>query len=80
MILEKRFSIERGPFAMSVSERVVSLDWTRIKGELDEHGCAPTGAILSPEECTVLTESYEAEAPLSQSRGDGQARLRTRGV
>ena len=62
MILEKRFSIERSPFAMPVSERVVSLDWTRIKGELDEHGCASAGAILSPEECAVLTESYEAEA------------------
>lgn len=59
---ENRTPISQGSFAMSVSERVASLDWPRIKLDLNERGCATTGTILAPEECTALAGNYEAEA------------------
>ena len=38
------------------------LDWKRIARELDEHGCATTGALLPVETCAQLIGSYEDDA------------------
>src|SRR5919197_4433407 len=51
----------------TIAERVAALDWPRITVDLDAHGCAVAGAVLSPAECQVLAESY-AEEGLFRSR------------
>src|SRR5258708_6087190 len=48
-------------------ERVGALDWTGIAAGLDEHGCATTGALLTPPQCAALKRAY-AEEPLFRSR------------
>jgi len=44
----------------SIGERVGGLDWSAIVANLDEHGCA-TQPLLTPEECTALSESYDSD-------------------
>ena len=44
-----------------VSERVVALDWGAIGESLDAFGCATTGPLLVPEDCTALAARYEAD-------------------
>jgi hypothetical protein len=44
--------------ALSVAERVSSLDWRRIEGELDGVGVGLTGPILSRSECAALVALY----------------------
>jgi uncharacterized protein len=46
----------------SIAQRIAALDWARIGTELDAHGCATTGAVLTAEECAALAQSYGAEA------------------
>jgi hypothetical protein len=43
-------------------QKLPALDWRRIASELDEHGCALTGSLLSAETCAQLVESYEDDA------------------
>ncbi len=43
----------------AIAHRVASLDWARLSAELDERGCATTGALLSPAECAALRGGYE---------------------
>jgi hypothetical protein len=38
------------------------LDWERIASELDEHGCALTGRLLSAETCAQLAARYDDDA------------------
>lgn len=38
------------------------LDWPRIAAELDAHGCATTGSLLSAETCAQLMGGYEDDA------------------
>jgi uncharacterized protein len=45
----------------SISERVGVLDWSAIIANLDDHGCATTEPLLTPEECAVLAESYDSD-------------------
>ncbi len=45
----------------SIGERVAALNWTAIISNLDDHGCATTEPLLTPEECTVLAESYDSD-------------------
>jgi uncharacterized protein len=47
----------------TLAGRIASLDWTRMASELDAHGCATTGALLSAEECAALAQTYGADAP-----------------
>ena len=47
--------------APSVAERVASLDWTRLETELNERGCATTGSVLTPSECSGLAAGYTSE-------------------
>jgi hypothetical protein len=42
----------------AIAQQVASLDWRHLAGELDTHGCAVAGAVLSPQECAALAESY----------------------
>ena len=43
-----------------VGRRVAALDWTGIAAELDAHGCATTGALLTSAECAALAGSYSS--------------------
>src|SRR5262249_26747876 len=43
--------------------QIAALDWERIAAELDAHGCATTGALLTREQCAALAQTYAAEAP-----------------
>jgi hypothetical protein len=43
------------------SDQFASLDWASIGAELDSHGCAVIGPILTPKQCEALTVSYDAE-------------------
>ncbi|WP_227983961.1 2OG-Fe(II) oxygenase [Nocardia spumae] len=44
-----------------VDERVAGQDWPALAAELDAHGCALTGALLTPAECRLLAELYDEE-------------------
>jgi hypothetical protein len=53
------------PVHRSFSEggsRIAALDWTRIAAELDAHGCAVTGPLLTAEECAALAARYDDDA------------------
>ena len=47
--------------SLSIGERVGALDWPAIVANLDDYGCATTEPLLTPEECTVLAESYDSD-------------------
>jgi uncharacterized protein len=51
----------------TAAERVSRLDWQTIRTELDAHGAATSGAILSKAECEELAASY-AKTELFRSR------------
>jgi uncharacterized protein len=40
-----------------------ALDWTRVSNDLDTHGCAVIGPLLSPAQCTSLAALYAQDAP-----------------
>jgi uncharacterized protein len=44
-----------------VSERVTALDWAAAAESLDAYGCATTGPLLLPQECTALAARYQAD-------------------
>jgi uncharacterized protein len=44
-----------------IAERVAALDWIRIATDLDAHGCATTGALLTPAECASLAGAYAVD-------------------
>jgi hypothetical protein len=50
-----------GAARLDIAGRVAALDWTGIATELDAHGCATTGALLTPAECAALVRSYGAD-------------------
>src|SRR6266568_1984403 len=39
--------------------RVAAQDWAELAGQLDDHGHALTGPLLTPEECRSLAELYD---------------------
>ena len=47
----------------SLAERVARLDWAELAAELDAHGCATTGVLLTPEETGALAALYGSDAP-----------------
>jgi hypothetical protein len=47
--------------AVDIAARVAALDWTGIAAELDAHGCATTGALLTPAACAALAGSYNSD-------------------
>ena len=44
-----------------------SLDWTRISGDLDAHGCAVAKGLVSAADCTALAALYDRD-PRFRSR------------
>ena len=44
--------------APAIAERLAALDWQRLATDLDAHGCAVVHAVLSPQECVALAETY----------------------
>ncbi|MCL7427650.1 2OG-Fe(II) oxygenase [Streptomyces sp. YS415] len=45
--------------ADTVRRRVAATDWDAVTAELDVHGSAPTGPLLTPDECRDLAALYE---------------------
>jgi uncharacterized protein len=43
------------------ASRVAGLDWATIAAELDDHGSAVAGPLLTPGQCDELADSYENE-------------------
>ena len=43
----------------SVADRVAETEWTALAGELDEHGHALTGQLLTPAQCREVTALYD---------------------
>jgi len=50
------------PSTSAIAERVAALDWTTIAAELDAHGCATTGVLLTREEAAALAATYDSDA------------------
>jgi uncharacterized protein len=51
------------PTARSLAIPIEAFDWARIAADLDAHGCATTGRLLSAQQCTALAETYAIDAP-----------------
>ena len=49
--------------ADALASRIKAVDWPRIGDDLAAHGCATTGALLAPEQCAALAETYAEDAP-----------------
>ena len=47
----------------TVAERIAALDWSRLAIELDAHGCTVVHAVLAPQECVALAETYASDEP-----------------
>jgi hypothetical protein len=47
------------PTAAEVRRRLAGTDWDALAAELDEHGCASTGPLLTPAECAGLAALYD---------------------
>jgi len=46
----------------ALAARVAALDWAAIAEELQAHGCATTGVLLAPAQCSALAESYASDS------------------
>jgi hypothetical protein len=44
-----------------MAEQIAALDWQCIATDLDAHGCAVVNAVLPPQECVALAETYAAD-------------------
>ena len=49
--------------ARSLAIPIEAIDWARIAADLDAHGCATTGRLLSAQQCAELAETYATDAP-----------------
>ncbi len=46
---------------LPLDARVAGLDWTALAADLDAHGCAVAGPLLSADECAALVACYGAD-------------------
>ena len=46
----------------ALAASIDALDWARIETDLDAHGCATTGVLLSGEQCEALAAAYRSDA------------------
>ena len=46
----------------SIGPRVHALDWPALSADLDRHGCAVTGPLLSASECAALAACYPQDS------------------
>ena len=44
-----------------IQDRIRALNWSAIEADLDAHGGARTGPLLTPEECGALTDCYGSD-------------------
>ena len=51
------------PTARSLAIPIEAIDWARIAADLDAHGCATTGRLLSAQQCAALAKTYATDAP-----------------
>ena len=52
--------------ASSVAEKAAGLaaiDWLKAGAELDDHGCATIGPLLTPQQCRSISAMYASEPP-----------------
>jgi hypothetical protein len=49
--------------ARSLAIPIEAIDWARVAADLDAHGCATTGRLLSAQQCAELAETYATDAP-----------------
>jgi len=54
---------ERAPASAAPSLAIEAIDWARIAADLDAHGCATTGRLLSAQQCIELAATYATDAP-----------------
>lgn len=47
--------------ASAIPERLATLDWTDLAAQLDAHGCAASGPLLTPRDCASLVAAYESD-------------------
>lgn len=43
----------------SIGHRAAAIDWSRVAHELDDHGCASLGTLLTASECAELVSLYD---------------------
>ena len=55
---------ERAPASppRALATQIEALDWARIAGDLDAHGCATTGPLLTAAQCAALAQTYTSDA------------------
>jgi uncharacterized protein len=46
---------------LPLAARIAELDWAALAADLDAHGCAVTGPLLSTDECAALVAGYSAD-------------------
>jgi len=63
-VMATRERAPRVPTGVSgaLASRVAALDWAGIAEELQAHGCATTGVLLAPAQCSALAESYASDS------------------
>jgi uncharacterized protein len=44
--------------ASALAAKIAALDWEHLAADLDAHGCATTGSLLTAEQYTTLAETY----------------------
>jgi uncharacterized protein len=47
--------------AGALATKIAALDWGRLAADLDAHGCATTGPLLTSQQCAALAENYGAD-------------------
>ncbi len=52
--------LKRGTAAPSSG---AAIDWTGVAADLDAHGCATVGPLLSPRECRAIAGLYDSDEP-----------------
>jgi hypothetical protein len=54
---------QRAPAAAAgaLATKIAALDWARLAADLDAHGCATTGPLLTSQQCVALAETYGAD-------------------
>ncbi len=63
-----------------IGARIAALDWAAMAADLDAHGCAVTGPLLTPEECAALAGALSRGQAVPQPCDHGAARLRPRRI
>ena len=56
-------STAKPPRQPDLTARLSALDWPALGAQLDAHGCATAGPLLTPAECGALRDLYPSDAP-----------------